>query len=48
MTVNEAKKLLKSLTQEQKKELLLLLVSLPSLENKVKALEEKYNIKLRD
>lgn len=48
MTKTEARKLLKSLTQEQKKELLLLLVSLPSLDNKVKVLEEKYNIKLKD
>jgi hypothetical protein len=48
MITNEARKLIKSLTQEQKKDLLLLLVSLPSLDNKVKVLEEKYNIKLKD
>lgn len=47
MTENEARELLSSLTLEEKEKLLSFLVSLPSLENKVKELEKKYNIRLR-
>lgn len=48
MTINEAKNLLKNLTPEEERELLMILVSLQDLEDKVKALENKFNIKLRD
>lgn len=46
MTKNETQKLLKSLTLKQKRELLSFLVSLPSLESRVKDIEEELNIKL--
>ena len=46
MKTNEIQELLKSITLEQKKELLALLVSLPSLKSKVKSIEKELNIKL--
>ena len=48
MTISEAKNLLKNLTPDQERELLMILVSLQNLDDKVKALETKLNIKLRD
>lgn len=47
MTTNEARELLNTLTYEQKKKLLFVLASMPSLEDKVKSIEEKLNTKLR-
>jgi uncharacterized tellurite resistance protein B-like protein len=48
MTTKETTELLKTLSLQQKKELLSLLVSLPSLDEKVKAIENRLNIKLKD
>jgi uncharacterized tellurite resistance protein B-like protein len=48
MTTKETTELLKTLSLQQKKELLSLLVSLPGLDEKVKAIENRLNIKLKD
>lgn len=48
MTTKETTELLKTLSLQQKKELLSLLVALPSLDEKVKAIENRLNIKLKD
>ena len=48
MTISEAKNLLKNLTPDQERELLMILVSLQNLDDKVKALEKTLNIKLKD
>lgn len=48
MKTKETTELLKTLSLQQKKELLSLLVSLPSLDEKVKAIENRLNIKLKD
>lgn len=42
----ETRKLLNDLTLEQKKKLLLFLMSLPSNRDKLSEIEKKYNIKL--
>jgi uncharacterized tellurite resistance protein B-like protein len=48
MTTKETTELLKTLSLQQKKELLSLLLSMSSLDDKVKAIEKELNIKLKD
>ena len=48
MTTKETTELLKTLSLQQKKELLSLLLSMSSLDDKVKAIEKELNIELKD